>query len=69
MVKHAFTQSRVKTLDELSSKMQKSKLSHVVFFGVHPENDYHILSELYHYFLTSRINNPAITYCYYNEQK
>ncbi|MCU5600373.1 hypothetical protein [Bacillus wiedmannii] len=65
----ALTQPRVDTLDVLSFKMQKSDINHMVFFGVHPENDYHILSGLYYYLLNSKIDNPAITYCYYNEQE
>lgn len=67
--KQALTQPRIDALDVLSYKMRCSEINHIVFFGVHPENDYHILSGLYHYFLNTNVDNPAITYCYYNEQE
>ncbi|EXY07354.1 MULTISPECIES: hypothetical protein [Bacillus cereus group] len=67
--KQALTQPRVDALEILSYKMRCSEISHIVFFGVHPENDYHILSGLYYHFLNTNVDNPAITYCYYNENE
>lgn len=66
---HAFTQPRVEPLTELKNKMDISKLNHIVFFGMHPENDYHILSGIYYNFLDSRIDSPSLTFCYFNEEE
>lgn len=65
----AFEQPRVDPLKELTLKMNDSNINHIVFFGMHPENDYHILSGIYHNFLITKQDNPMITYCYFNEQE
>lgn len=67
--KHAYTEPRIEPLEEIKNKMDSSKLNHIVFFGVHPENDYHILSGIYNNFLTFNIKNPYITFCYFNEEE
>ncbi|MGG1685229.1 MULTISPECIES: hypothetical protein [Bacillales] len=59
----------VKTLDMLKNKMTLSKVNHITIYGMHPENDYHILSGIYFNFLTSKIEKPTITFCYYDEKE
>ncbi|WP_445487320.1 hypothetical protein [Niallia sp. 03133] len=64
-----FTEPAVETLKELQAKMNEFNLNHIVFFGMNPENDYHILSGIYYNFLQSKIQYPTITFCYYNENE
>ncbi|HDR7472472.1 TPA: hypothetical protein QCX46_005575, partial [Bacillus toyonensis] len=50
MNKQAFAQQMQDPLKVLETNLQAESINHVVFFGVHPENDYHILSSIYYYF-------------------
>lgn len=45
-------------------------INHFVFFGVHPENDFHIFKSIYDSFLLlPDIENTQITFCYFNENE
>ncbi|HDR4695488.1 hypothetical protein ABR775_14595 [Bacillus cereus] len=68
MNKQAFAQQMQDPLKVLETNLQAESINHVVFFGVHPENDYHILSSLYYYFYSNQISSPEVTYCYYGEE-
>ncbi|PFC60784.1 hypothetical protein CN266_25495 [Bacillus cereus] len=68
MNKQAFAQQMQDPLKVLETNLQAESINHVVFFGVHPENDYHILSSIYYYFYSNQISSPEVTYCYYGDE-
>lgn len=53
----------------LGDKIKNSKLDHFVFFGLNPENDYHILSGIYFNCLQENISHVLLTFCYYDEKE
>lgn len=64
---HPFTEPYEDALDKLQGKLTDSKINHIVFFGMNPENDYHILSGICFQYIVSNTKSPMITFCYYNE--
>ncbi|PEF45177.1 hypothetical protein CON22_18010 [Bacillus cereus] len=68
MNKQAFAQPMQDPIKVLENGLQAKSINHIVFFGVHPENDYHILSSIYYYFYSNQISSPEITYCYYDNE-
>lgn len=69
MNKQAFAQPMKDPLKLLENTLGENHINHIVFFGVNPENDYHILSGIYYYFYKNKIENPKITYCFYKTEE
>ncbi|WP_341299355.1 hypothetical protein MHB44_12105 [Lysinibacillus sp. FSL H8-0500] len=67
MNKQAFAQQMKDPGKILEENLKSEFINHIVFFGVHPENDYHILSSIYYYFHSNKIESPKITYFFYDD--
>lgn len=67
MKEHPFTCIPADPSKNLEEKIKNSKLNHFVFFGLSPENDYHILSGIYFACLQENRSHLLLTFCYYNE--
>lgn len=68
MNKQAFAQQMKDPCKLLEENLKSEFINHVVFFGVHPENDYHILSSIYYYFYSNKIVSPKITYYFFDDE-
>lgn len=69
MKNHPFTYIPTDPSKILGEKIKNANLDHFVFFGLNPENDYHILSGIYFNCLQENISHVQLTYCYYNEEE
>lgn len=69
MKNHPFTYIPTNPSKILGDKIKNSNLDHFVFFGLNPENDYHILSGIYFNCLQAKIDHIQLTFCYYDEKE
>lgn len=69
MKKQAFAQPIEDPLGILQKNLKLEEINEIIFFGVHPENDYHILSGIFYHFYSNQIVNPKIKYCFYREEE
>ncbi len=59
----------IEPIKEISDKIKKHSLNHIVLFGMNVENDYHILRAIMLGFVENNIKNPTVTYCYFTEEE
>lgn len=69
-VSNLYEIAKLINIEQHIEKSTKSKqINHFVFFGIHPENDYHIFRAVYEAFISGEIKDAQITFCYFADDE